>query len=426
VLNSKDSMKNIIKKWWFWPLIVGLVIRAILMPITLHPDLWGHSFVAYFFAYQGKLNIYEHLASLPLTHPLVRNFGVSDIFIYPPLTYFTLGFFRLLVKPFTDPAFIPWLMENLGEVHSYRSLFWHLFLFKFPYLFFDLGLAFLLAGLFNDEKKKKLAFALWILNPVTLYATFMVGQLDVLPTFFSVLSLYFAQRKKKSFAMISLGIGGSYKMYPLLFIPLAAFILGDNFKNRVKFILLGIFPYLLMVAPYLTSPAFRSMVLFSPKSQKMLFMNWKMTGAEGIYPFVLGLSLLYFYSYYVRKKMGLDKYFLATTLLIFSLTHYHPQWFLWVSPFLIIELVDNNFRYLFLVATLLFSWLIITFLFEPSLSLALFNPINPGLNKAIGISEILSKYIDVFQFKSIIRSLFAGCSIYYLYSLFGDKAKLKK
>ena len=33
------------------------------MPITVHPDFWGHSFTAYFFAYKGVANIYDYLVN---------------------------------------------------------------------------------------------------------------------------------------------------------------------------------------------------------------------------------------------------------------------------------------------------------------------------------------------------------------------------
>src|SRR3989344_6668311 len=349
-------------KWWFKWLMLGIAIRLVLMPITLHPDLWGHSFTSYFFAYEGKLNPYEALANLPQEHPIVRNFGITDIFIYPPLTFFTLGIFRLLIKPFTDPNFLPFVMEFPSRVFERVDLFWNLFLFKLPYLFVDLGLAFILTNLFSDIKKKKLVLALWMLNPVTLYATFMIGQIDILPTFFTVLSLYFASKKRYNYSLLSLGLGMSYKMWPALLIIPAALIFKSTFWERLKLIVIGVLPFILSVLPFVNSPAFRYMV-FSPKSQKMLYMIWPVTGAEGIYPFILILTLIYFYLYFNEIMRNLNSIFTIILLLIFSVTHYHPQWFLWVTPFLIVELVESNFKHLLPVLTFVASWVIITLFF---------------------------------------------------------------
>ncbi len=422
-MRFKKLSAKIFRSWWFPWLVGGVILRLVLMPITAHPDLWGHSFTSYFFAYEGRLDIYDFLANLPQAHPLVRNFGVGDVFIYPPLAYFTLGFFRILVKPFADPTFIPWLMENLGRIHFYPRLYQHLFLFKFPYLFIDIALAFILAGLFKEQKKKRLAFLLWLFNPLALYSTFMIGQLDLLPTLFTVLALYLATKEKKGWALISLGIGASYKMFPLFFIPPAAFILGKTFRQRIKYLILGILPFLISVAPYLSSKAFRAMVLFAPKSQKMLFMGWPVSGAEVVYPFILFLVIIYLFAYYSKKKIPLATYFLAIFLLIFSVTHYHPQWFLWATPFLIWELVENKFRHGLLAFILFCCWLIITLLFESSLSTGLFNPIWPQLVKAPNLSNVLARYTDVFQFKSFIRSVFAAASTFLILRLFMTRTK---
>lgn len=422
-MRFKKLLAKIFKAWWLPWLVGGLILRLVLMPITLHPDLWGHSFTAYFFAYEGRWDIYDFLAGLPQTHPLVRNFGVSDIFIYPPLSYFTLGFFRVLVKPLTDSTFIPWLMENLDRIHFYPRLFQHLFLFKFPYLFIDIGLAFILAGLFKEQKKKKLAFSLWMFNPLALYATFMIGQLDILPTFFTVLAIYLATKGRKEWSLVSLGIGASYKMFPLFLIPIAAFVLGKTFRQRLKLLILGVLPFFVSIAPFLPSKAFRSMVLFAPKSQKMLFMGWSVSGAEVVYPFVLFLFIIYFFAYYSKKKVPLATYFLATFLLIFAVTHYHPQWFLWVTPFIIWELIENKFKHKLLAIIFFSCWLMITLLFEPSLSVGLFNPIWPGFEKAQGLSVLLARYTDVFQLKSLLRSLFAAAAVFLTWRLFAEKEK---
>lgn len=394
------------------------------MPFTVHPDLWGHSLVAYFFAYEGKLNPYETLVNLPPAHPVVKNFGINDIFIYPPLTYFTLGFFRLLIKPFVDPGFIIFLMESPANIFGRGDLFLNLFLYKLPYLFVDIGLGFLLANFFDDLKKKKLAFMLWMINPISLYATFMIGQIDILPTFFTVLAVFLALKKKFYLSMLCLGIGAGFKLYPFLLVIPTALMLGDAIKKRIKLVALGVLPFFLTIIPFVNSSAFRYMV-FSPKSEKMLFMNWPVSGAEGIYPFVLILFLIYFFAYFKKVNQSLPVYFLAVLLLIFSVTHYHPQWFLWVSPFLIWELTQNNFKNWLLVGTFFASWLMITLFFESSLTIGLFSPVIPDLGSVGNLADFVSKYLNVFQLKSVIRSIFAAASLFYVYKLFTQEKMVK-
>jgi len=411
------SKKLFFNKRILFLFVLAVILRLVLMPITLHADLLGHAFSSYFLAYEGKGNLYETLANLPQNHPLVKNFGISDVFIYPPLAYYTLGFFRMVLKPLTTANFVPWLWENLGRLREFPGFQKEIFWLKFPYLFFDLGLAFILAGCFTEEKKKKQAFLLWLFNPVTIYATFMIGQIDLLATFFTVLALFLFMKKKFSWAAFSLGIGASYKMYPLFFLFPFAFLAHKNFRERLKLVFVGLFPFIFFIAPYLNSKAFRAMVLFSPKSQKMLFMGWPVSGAEVVYPFVFVLVFISLVAYYQKRKINPAAYFLAILLLIFSVTHYHPQWFLWLTPFLIWELVENNFRHLILSLIFLASWLIITLFFEPSLSYGLFNPIWPELEKTKGLTEIVSPYTDVFQLKSLVRSVFAGAAVFLVFYL---------
>jgi len=140
-----------------------------------------------------------------------------------------------------------------------------------------------------------------------------------------------------------------------------------------------------------------------------------------VYPFILFLFIIFFYAYYTKKKINPSSYFLAIILLILSVTHYHPQWFLWLAPFMVIELVDNNLKNVFLDLVIFAGWLSITLLFEPSLSFGLFNPIWPQLEKAVGLSEVINRYTNVFQLKSLIRSVFAAASVFLTIRLFTDQ-----
>lgn len=417
-------MNKLTSKSWFKWLALGVTIRLILMPITLHPDLWAHSFVVYFFAYEGILNPYEHLLSLSANHPLVTNWGVFDTFIYPPLTYFTLGIFRVLVKPFTDSNFIPNLWQDLGSVYSNKALFSHLFFFKLPYLFIDIAVGFLLSSLFRKKNKKLTVFRLWMLNPVTLYASFMMGQFDVLPVLFMILSLYYAKNKKPYASLISLGIGGAYKMFPLLLIIPTALVLNQRFGQRIKLIVAGTTPFVLASLPYLGSSAYRSMVLFTPKSQKMLFMQFPVTAAEGIYPFIFILFLMYFWIYYKNiSQSKLPLIYLAILLLLFSVTHYHPQWFLWASPLLVWQLVKTNYKHWLLAALLFTIWVFITLMFEASLSIGLFGPICEICRQSMSLGDFLANYQDINMLKSLARSVFAAASFMLIYfSISNEKA----
>lgn len=413
-----------LKSWWFPWVAIGIIIRLAIAAITVHPDLWALNFSGYLFAFKGVPNIYDYLANLSPAHEWSKLYGPA-VFSYPPLAYFLLGGLMLLLKPLINFSFLEWFINHsLSESLRNPEIFRHLFLLKLPYLFFDLGIAFLLLKFFGQAKQKKTALLLWLFNPLALYTSFMVGQFDIIPVFFVILGLYMASLSKKHWAVVFLGVGGSLKLFPLLFLPLFVLILGKNGWEKLKLGFLGLLPYFLTIVPFIPSPAFRQVVLFSNQSQKMLFMSLPVSGAEGIYVFVVSLVLFWFWTGYTKPVLEhLWKYILITLLLFFSVTHYHPQWFLWITPFVIFELIKHGWQNKWLHLVLFSSWFLLLLFFEGSLSYGLFTPIWPQLERAWGLSELFAKYTDVFQLKSLIRSVFAAASIFLIFRLFVFKKR---
>lgn len=401
---------KILSSWYFRWLLIGIFIRLIIAAVTLHSDLWAFSFSGKIFVEQGILNIYQYLQNLPLNSPY-RVYG-TDFFTYPPLTYFVLGFFRFLLQPFFDQNFYSQLFANFGQAYQLSGIFQHALMVKLPYLLFDIGLAFLLTQFFEEEKKKRLIFLFWIFNPVSWYTSFMIGQFDIIPTMFVVLSLYFAIKGKSNLSLISLGIGGSFKLFPLFLIPFAAVILSGDNRKFLKLCLVGFLPFIITIAPFLTSPAFRSSVIFSAQSQKFLYASINVSGADVLYLFlVFYFSFLFYTAHYLRNVKNLWIIFLIIFLLLFSLTNYHPQWFLWITPFLIIWIIDKPQQWFYPVS-LFVIFLGILLLFEPSLSVGLFSPIFSPLHQMPGMSDFVARFMPKGQIFSILRSLFAAISLF--------------
>ncbi|HCC08684.1 TPA: hypothetical protein DEP81_01740 [Candidatus Woesebacteria bacterium] len=401
-------------------LIIAIAMRLFISGSTFHADIVGQSLSSYFFAFKNITNIYDHLVNLPPAHPLVTHFNVRDIFIYPPLTYFTLGTFLKGASLVIPETFFLGLM-NGGSVFQ-QNLPLYLIILKLPYLFIDIAMAFVLASLFKSEKQKKTAFLLWLFNPVTFYATFSMGVFDIIPAIFTVLSLVFAKKNKLGWAAVMIGIGTAYKQYPIFLLPFVV-LSAKGFKNRLKVLALGLIPYIISVAPFIISPAFKNMV-FSAQSQKMFYMQWMVSGAEGLYPYIIGFVLLVLHAYRNKNLIQkLWKYYLGYFLILFSVTHFHPQWFLWVSPFIIIELVSNNWRNLWIDLTLLGCYLFIIFTFDNSLSVGLFAVLNQNFNQFPGIDKLIAAKTDLFFLKSAVRSLFAATSLFLIYDLLSSKGR---
>ncbi|HUV71501.1 MAG TPA: glycosyltransferase family 87 protein [Clostridia bacterium] len=407
-----DFFKKISPKLFFL-FLLALLLRLALMLTTLHPDLWAISFAEHLFAYKGVINIYDYLGELPQTAILVKNYG-QNFFTYPPLAYFTLGIFGWLLKPLFNADFFTNLAVNLPTILENRYLAGHLFLTKLPYLFFDMGILVLLRKLFDEPRKKFLATILWLFNPLLFYTAYMIGQFDIIPVFLTLLAVFLVRKKRPFWAAFLLGIGGAYKMFPLLFLPFLAVVQGKNLKRTLFLLLTGFLPYFFSILPFLNSVNFRQTVLLSNQSQKMLFARIPVSGAEYLslfvvlYLFLLGLA--------VMKKGEIWRWFLAVLLIFFALTHYHPQWFLWISPFLIIFWAEHRRLAIFPISLFL-GWLLLTLFFEPSLSVALFAPVIPSLTLVQPLSVLIGRFYDVFQLKSLIRSVFAAIVLLVMFQL---------
>lgn len=362
----------------FWTiLIIGVLIRVFLSFSTFHTDIAALSFGGSFISQGHILNFYDLSSE-------------KGIFNYPPLTYWYFGIISFL----------------FGDI---------LWLFKIPYLIFDLLLAFILIRLVDS--KKLLIFTLWMFNPVNLYATYMMGQFDIIPTFFSILSIYFAFRNKLMLASLALGAGIAFKLYPIfLIIPL--FFLGKGLVTKIKLIFLALLPYLISILPYLLSPGFKSYALFANQSSKSLYAAIPVSGGESILLFPAFLLLFYLLlRIKVFDKSSLWKFYLIPLLLFFIFTHTHPQWFIWLTPFLILDLVIKRFKNILPISVLMISWLGSLFFFEPSLTLGLFSPILPFLQNTPDIWTLLSINIDYNFSRSVLQTMFTAASLYLIYEV---------
>lgn len=370
-------------KWLWWILIIGILLRIILSISTFHPDIMAFKLGGEVVASGKVLNLYDY--------------SNSDIAIlnYPPLIYWFHGLFNFFFGSMT------WMSDIL--------------LLKLPYLIFDILGGLIIFKFFDSYKKSILAFSFWMFNPISLYATYMIGQFDIIPTFFTMLSVYLVTKGKLNWAALALGGGIAFKLYPIfLLIPLV--ILGKNLIDKIKLILLALLPYALTVLPYLPSANFKSNALFASQSDKSLYANIPVSGGEAILLFPA--ALVFFYLLIWHKgldKSSLWKIYLSPLLLFFLFTHYHPQWLIWITPFLIIDLVSDRLKNILPIFLIFGSWFGSLFFFDPSLTSGIFAPIWPDLQNAPSLWNLLNLNVDYNFSRSILQTISAGSFLYLIY-----------
>lgn len=415
-----------LKNYKFITLVVlGIILRLAVMATTYHPDLRAAEFASYAIVEMGKgFSFYDILPRLSHSDPLYRSLGPDEL-NYPPLAWYTPAVFRFILRPFLNPQLDYTMLTGVNSLFGSRDLLWHLVLLKIPLLVADLLTAWLLTFFFSESHKKRLVFLAWIFNPLTLYATFAIGQIDIWPVLTTVLAGVLLLKNKPWWAVFALGLGGGYKMFPLLLLLPTALLFGRNTWDKVKLLCLGFGTYVAIILPFaLTSPGFRAYSLLTSQTDKMLFAKVMVSGDQFISLFIVGYFALALFCTYSKKQYW-PIFWTGILLVLFSVTHYHPQWFLWLTPWLIIFLIKEiNFRWL--VIALFVADLGITLSFDQSLHYGLFAPIAPWISTVpYTLPALISRFIPFPVFVSLIRSFLAASSIATGYFLFANRLKLK-
>lgn len=397
-------------------IILAVVLRLVLAFTTFHADIRAFQLGGEIVAKGNILNLYDYIPALPDDSEIVRIFR-DDYLIYPPVIYIYHGIFNFIFSSIGLGVVNDYLIEN-ASTFGKLDFNLHLLLLKLPYLIPELLVSYFLYKLFDSKKDKMLALTLWLFNPITLYATYIMAQYDVIAVLFTVIALLFIKDKKIFWAALFLGIGAAFKIYPLLLLP-ALVVIPNKFADKLKILALGVIPYILVVLPYLSSQGYRSSALMAGQTLKSFFAQIPISGGESIilYPFLL--IFLYIVFYYQKADLqNIWKRFLIILLTFFVFTHYHPQWFVWITPFFIIDLVYSKMKHILLIMLVLISFFGSLWFFESSLTVGIFAPIFPELYEQPNIWKILNINVDTILLRSLLQTLFASVATFYLIKYF--------
>ncbi len=375
--------------------ILGLIIRFLIIPFTIHPDFRAVNLAASLISTKGELfTFYDHISKLPRDNKLVTLYG-DNLFIYPPLAYIFHAPFHALLSPIYPKVEWELLINDIGKLRTSTQTPLLLILLKLPYLVVDLIGFFILYKLL-PIKSRLLGVTLWWLNPISLYVSYGIGQFDIVPAVL-ILSSILISPKKPLLSAILLGLSAGFKPFPLVLLP---FLPGNKLKNCLA----GGLTYLLIILPFLSSPAFKMYALFADQSSKLLYAKVFVSATQYISIFLVLYILLLVFNFLKPKTLPFWAWPLSVLLLFYSITNFHPQWFLWVTPLLIISWLENPKTRLVVVGLVL-CYIAIIFSFEPSLHFGLFG---------LGLSPYssISRFIPTDQLISWIRSIFAALSAF--------------
>lgn len=241
------------------------------------------------------------------------------------------GLMLYILKSF---QYLGYLLENTHNRH---------FVFKIPLLLADLLMFYSLYKLTKNKNNNSLIIT-YFANPIILYITFIIGQLDLIPMSLLLFSLLQLKKGRNIFSAIILGLALSTKLNILAVLPLIFLFLKkkESTISSIKYVFISIAIILIIDAPFIFSDSFFNMVINNPK-QAVIFDTKYTIGIFDIYPTILVLIFLYFH-FYGLKKVNFDLLFTFIGILFSSLVFFVfpvSSWYIWFLPFIIVYFSEN-------------------------------------------------------------------------------------
>lgn len=255
---------------------------------------------------------------------------------------------------------IMFLIELIGGIISIgvKNIFIKNILFKIPSLVFDLLGLYFLVKMFPD--RRKYIGVLYFASPIIFYATYMHGQLDIIPTVFLLGSLYFLINKRNNMIFsIMLALALSSKLHILAIIPLLYFYIykKDGFVEATRSVGISFLLTILIILPFFdTENNFMKMVIMN-KEQKGVTSIFLQYQNNRIYFSILAIMCIYLKAFSLKKiNKNLLYSFCGVLFSIFLiLVLPMPGWYVWIVPFITIFFVNvsmdkyvNIYIYIFL------------------------------------------------------------------------------
>lgn len=310
---------------------------------------------------------------------------------WPPLYYYTFGLYIILIqklgllnpKLFTSSS-CPVYTLILNQVF----LFWA----KLPFLMLHIASSWLFAQQFKTKQFQWFLF--WLINPITIFVSFMMGQFDIVPVFFLLLAFYFLSKQKNIYlTALALGLGAAFKHYPfLLMIPFVVLV-TRSLRDKFIFIFLVTIPYVLIMIPEFNKDFLR-MLSFS-ENQKMLQSGLNIGGIYISIYIVLYAILTLLVLFEKQKNFNnLIKYCLLFTIIYFFTASWFSQRILFLLPPLFL-FAGKNKKIFRLIPFLSLMFYIYTLVMYPGLfDHTLLRPIFPA--------------VKIFTYNTIIINILKG------------------
>tara|TARA_B100000953_G_scaffold247709_1_gene209938 strand:+ start:696 stop:2723 length:2028 start_codon:yes stop_codon:yes gene_type:complete len=380
-------MKNFIR-----PLIFVSILKIVIGTLFASPETlkWFIPFVEHFTTNFG--NPWEYF----------YNLGETMIFPYGPVMLYPLALATIILSP---------LKFIFGAYYSLMA-------FSVILLAFDIGIYFLLLKILENQERK--VFYLYYCSPIVFYINYFHTQLDIIPTFFIILSIVLLFKSKNDLKILSLsafvlGLAINAKFSSLVALVFIATYLGKKYKLiSILYALVAYCTFYALQFPFYSSQGFVEIVRKSSVQSWIydLYINYS---SQSLFllitPLLLGIFYLNFISYNKISKSTLIMYLSLGFMALVMFVSPSPGWYMWVYPLIVYCFIKySDFPRFPIIA--LNGFYLLYFLFSTKFSLfnsfEIFN--NIELLNFIQTNET--------QFNSLLYTPLLGSMIYIMFLIF--------
>lgn len=396
-------------------LVLATIFYLFLSVLTYHPD----NKQVLFFASIDGVKLIDPWKVGAEKYPNISQFN------YPPAHYVVDKVLYFIASPIAGNGYEEWLEAPNDYDRFLPQLSRFAFATKTGLILLAIlsgYLVYLVVKQYGDEKQARIATAVWLFNPITVYSIPMMGQNDVIAICFFLMG-WLALKNKKILATLMFGIGTSIKMIPIVWVPfLLATVSRKDWMKKLGILIGTGLIYVLTLLPFLQNENFQKSILTGNHNQRFLYAHLPFGFEEAIYviPLLLMVLLagLFTHKLTQKNKLQLASFALmAVNMLMLSFTHFHPQWWTWVVLFWAMWVTTIDARKIGAAITVsilsFFSWLLILILFQDiALKLAMLQPLNPGLANLPTIRSFLdARGTNTSQLVKLAYTWLAGVSV---------------
>lgn len=384
-------------------LLLGFALRIVLLPLFAGTDAMSTAWISTVLMAKGQLILSNDPPPIFYVHALVFQM------FRPILPATILGRFTSSVA-FTPSLFLQESVLTEPGIAVYLALL------KLPYLVFDLATAVLFLWAIREPGTAVRVFKLWLFNPVVLFATYFIGQFDVVAVFFVVLAFYHNQQGRRTSTLVALVLAILFKVFAIVIVPLFLFQwlekdrgLVVRAKSFAKVAVASVTPFVLQFLIIILQPVFyesanyaltggdlngfygttiynrgaaanpllQGFFTFVGYSSRISVSSW----IPDVF-YVLPIAYILFLVRWVTLRGKDDAQLWNATavlfLLVYAFSLFHAQWFLWAQPFLLLLVAREGKRFTFLYAGIVLLFFVYIWLWDALLTSVLLVPTIPA------------------------------------------------